>query len=499
MTLPVGIFLIGWLWPPWAALLAAALLAGAGVWGRRLSQAGATQEADAGAVSASALVGAVLVVLGVVALSGAGGFGIQTWDWAKHHAILRDLIDRPWPVAYATGRDDAALTYYVAYYLPAALAGTVAGWTAANVVLFAWTALGAVLALLWVVVLSGTRVWQCLGVFVLFSGLDLVGAQWSGRWSGAAWLQDFHVEWWAGSWLYPSNVTLLAFAPHQAIGGWLLTGLALDGLDRYAGRYPHALGAGICLLWSPFAALGLVGLAVLGGGGRRSRRGGLGGLARDPVELAGAAIALVLALYLLSRNWPVALPDRYYPPPDRIAAAWLGFVPAQMPARQFVAEYAAFVLLEFLLLAGLLWVAQRGTDRRLLGAAMVMLLGLPFLRYGYFNDLAMRASIPALFVLQVLAARALGRWRERPLLVSLLGLVLAVGALCPANLLRIQAQAAFQRGALVEIRPRERVPDLFQIQIRVAYFFVGQYIGGLDAPFFRYVARRPVPIPRERT
>jgi hypothetical protein len=499
LALPVGVFLIGWLRPPWAVLFVATLLAGAGVWGRRLGRPGATPEADARAVSAPALVGAALVVLGVVALSGAGGFGLQTWDWAKHHAILRDLMEQPWPVAYATGRDDVALTYYVAYYLPAALVGTVAGWTAANVALFAWTVLGAVLALLWVVVLSGAHVWPCLGVFVLFSGLDLVGAPWSGRWSGAAWLQDFHVEWWAGPWLYPSNVTLLAFAPHQALGGWLLTALALDGLGRYAGRYPHVLGAGICLLWSPFASLGLVGLAALGGDGRRSQRGGPGGLARDPAALAGAAITLVLVLYLLSRSWPVAIPERYYPPPERIAAAGLGFVAAQMPGRRFVAEYAVFALLEFLLLALLLWVVHRGSDRRLLGAATVMLLGLPLVRYGYFNDLAMRASIPALFVLQVLAARALGRGHERPLLVALLGLVLAAGALCPANLLRIQAQGVVQRGALVEIRPRERVLDLFRIQIQVAhYFFVGQYLGALDAPFFRYLARRPVPVPRGR-
>jgi hypothetical protein len=499
VTLPVGVFLVGWLRPPWAVLLVAALVAGTAMWGRRLRQAGATPEGDLRGASAPALVVAVLVVLGVVALSGAGGFGIQTWDWAKHNAILRDLIEQPWPVAYATGRDDVALTYYVAYYLPAALLGKAAGWTAANVALYAWTALGAVLALLWVVVLSGARVWPCLGVFVLFSGLDVVGAPWSGRWTGAAWLQDFHLEWWAGAWLYPSNVNLLAFAPHQALAGWLLTGLALDGLDRYAGRYPHALGTGVCLLWSPFAALGLAGLAALGAVGAGSRRGGLRRLARDPLALAGAAIALVLALYLLSRSWPVALPDRYYPPPGRIAAGALELVPAGMPGRQFVAEYAAFVLLEFLLLAGLLWSAHRGTDRRLLGAATGMLLALPFVRYGYFNDLAMRASIPALFVLQVLAARALCRWRERPLLVSLLGLVLVAGALCPANVLRLQAESAFQRGALVEIRPRERVLDLFQIQTRVAYFFVGQYLGALDAPFFRHVARPPIPVPRGRT
>ena len=495
LALPVGVFLVGWLKPGWALVVVPTLLIGVVTWGRRLCRAGAPAEAAPRPLSTLTLVGAALGVIGLVALSGAGGFGIQTWDWEKHLAILKDLIEQPWPVAYATGRDDVALTYYVAYYLPAALVGKVTGWAPANVVLFVWTAVGAVLAFLWLVVLSGAPPWWCLAIFVFFSGLDVIGAvTWSRQPNGAVWMRNFHLEWWAGRWVYPSNVTLLDFVPHQAVAAWLLTGLALDGLRRYPGRHPHVLGAALGLLWSPFATIGLFGLAALDWLTAWRERGGLRGIACDVAELAGGVTALVLALYFLSHYWPVALPERYYPPPDRMVAAALAFVPARMPWRQFVTDYAVFVLLEFLLLAALLWAMLRAreSDRRLLSVASLTLLALPFITYGYFNDLAMRTSIPALFILQVLTVRALADVR-RPALVSALVLVLAAGALYPASMIRLSVQGVVQRGALVRIRPRERVTSLFQQQTQARYFFVWQYIGALDGPFFRYLGRRPVP------
>jgi hypothetical protein len=500
VALPVGLFLAGWLRLPWAVLLVVTLLLGTVSWGRRLRAAGGAAEGVGRPVIVRALASAVLLVAVVIAFLGPGGFGVQTWDWAKHNAILKDLVEQPWPVGYATGRDDAVLTYYVAYYLPAALVGKIAGWTAANVVLFAWSAAGAALAFLWLVVLSGAPVWRCLAIFVFFSGLDLVGAAtWSDRWSGTAWINDFDVEWWANRWTFPGNVTLLAYAPHQALGAWLLTGLALDGLRRHPGHSPHVLGGALGLLWSPFAALGLLGFAALDWGTAWRRRGGLRGLARDGAELVGAVIGFVLAVYLLSRYWPVALPARYYPPADRMAAAALTFLPARVAWSQLAAEYAVFVALEFLVLAALLAAVHRGrgSELGLLGVATATLLVLPLIRYGYYNDLVMRTSIPALFVLQVLVARAAEAFPRRSVLAAAVTAVLLLGAAYPANMLRLRVTAVAHRRALVRIPPLSKVSDLFQQQLalRGQYFHVGQYIGAADAPFFRVLARRLAPVP----
>jgi hypothetical protein len=498
LALPVGVLLAGWLRPAWGGLAVLTLFAGVVGWTRRLGAA-AGASVTGPPVPGATLGGAALAVIGISALSGAGGFGVQTWDWQKHNAILRDLVAQPWPVVYATGRDDAALTYYVAYHLPAALAGKLAGWTAANVAVFAWTASGAVLAMLWLVVLSAAPVGRCLALFALFSGLDLVGAAlWSSRWAGTGWLHDFHVEWWAGTWEYAGNLTLLAHAPNQALGAWLLTGLALDGLRRGRADHPHALGGALGLLWSPLATVGLAALAALDYATSWRARRGWRRLARDGSEISGLVVGLVLALYLASRAWPVALPARDYPPAAALRAGEVAFVPNLLGWPRFVADYAMFNLLEWMLLALVLATLHRDSreDRRLLGVAAATLLALPFLRYGYFNDLVMRGSIPALFTLAVLSARALDGSRRRRGLVGLLVGVLALGALYPANMLRLQVKAAVQRGALVRIVPSDAVSDLFALQRRIAYyFFVGQYLGGLDSPFFRYLARPPVPVP----
>jgi hypothetical protein len=59
----------------------------------------------------------------------------------------------------------------------------------------------------------------------------------------------------------------------------------------------------------------------------------------------------------------------------------------------FFERYPIFVLLEFGILAAVLWRPNHGL---ILLMSVLVLLGLPFIRFGAGNDLTMRASIPAL-------------------------------------------------------------------------------------------------------
>jgi hypothetical protein len=260
------------------------------------------------------------------------------------------------------------------------------------------------------------------------------------------------------------------------------------------------MAGGLGLLWSPLVTIGLMGFAALAWTSQLIHRETLSRMARDIANLAGAMIGLVLAFYLLSRYRPTGLPERYHTPPHLIVASSLALVPGQMPWRDFVADYTVFVLLEFLVLAMLLAAIHRGcrADLRVLIAATIVLIVLPFLTYGRYNDLVMRASIPALFVLQLFAAQAPGVLPRRHLLHGAVVAVLVVGAAYPLNMLRLSAAAVARRGALVRIPSRGQVADLFeqQLGLRERYFFIGQYVGALDSPFFRYLARRPVAVPR---
>ena len=68
-----------------------------------------------------------------------------------------------------------------------------------------------------------------------------------------------------------------------------------------------------------------------------------------------------------------------------------------------------------------LWGAiMGGAGTACLITATATLLILPLFRYGFYNDLVMRASIPGLFIIGALAIRALADWRHRPKVASLI-------------------------------------------------------------------------------
>ena len=282
LTLPLGLFFAGWLRWPLALVVCAALTAAVGRDEDGVSPPEADETAEAAAVSWRGLFFALVpLAAALTLLSGAGGWGAGDSDWLKHDTILRDLLERPWPVTYESGHGPVLLVYYVTYYLPAALLGKLAGgsWTVASQTLALTTFLGIVLAGGWMVALArrggraagrglsatGTTL-VAAAVFFGFSGLDVLGKVavnlffhlpvFYGDWSD--------IEWWAQFAQYSSNAATVFWAPQHAFGGWLTAALALDDWNR--GRGPEGRGVfyvALALAWSPFAALGL--LPLVGG------------------------------------------------------------------------------------------------------------------------------------------------------------------------------------------------------------------------------------------
>jgi hypothetical protein len=498
---PVAVFLAGCLRPAFAApALAALAVALAGLAGGRAGPAPAEPPAR---VPLLALLLGLAPAAVLALISGAGGFGPQNWDWVKHEAVLRDLMAQGWPVRYSAGGGTTALAYYVAYYLPAAVTGKLAGWTAANVALAATSLAGTVLAALWVIVLARGAPLLCGSLLALFSGMDVLGAVLVSPWPPdlARVFGTYHLEWWAVHWQYSSTASLLYFAPGQAIGGWLLAVLMLDALDCRRNGLPLLALLAAGMLWSPFAALGALPLAAAF---LLSRDGGLRAAARAQLTVAnlgGGVVAAVLTLYYASRAAPLALPARFVPATTPEARGDLVFLPAAIGPGRFLAAYALFAACEFLVLWLLLLresaagPGDRALRPALLGAGAA-LLTLPLLRYGLFNDLSMRASIPPLAVLLVVSARVLRRGLARPRRAAI-ALVLAVGALYGGNLLRMHLGSQWRGRRVVSLPPRDRVRDLFQVQLHdppaAGRNFVSQYLGSVDAPFFRVLARPSAP------
>ena len=221
LALPYFLFAGGWLKPPLAVLAWMLLTSGIAI----VFRGDVTNRpVKVGAHPRALFLASVVLLLAALAFTywaGVGGWAFQHDDWAKHNAILYDLVSKPWPVAYQTigNTTTSYLTYYLAYYLPAAAIGRYAGLAAAHYALFVWTAIGVWLSLHWIHRLSGASVWLIVGGWSLLGGMDFVGVAAFGgdlvnlRFPARVW------SWYAGFVQYSANATLLQCVPQHAIGG----------------------------------------------------------------------------------------------------------------------------------------------------------------------------------------------------------------------------------------------------------------------------------------
>lgn len=521
LALPYLILFCGWLrW--WLALPAVALVA-VGC-SQIVGRANRLFAAPGLAPQAPTFGWAQLLLLGVVALllsglSGMGGYGVQEGDYLKHNAVLKSLIEQPWPVMLTTDVGRFPLVYYTAWYLPAALLGKVAGWTAANHFLFAWGTVGLVLSMLWFCLLARRLNWLAIAVFVAFSGLDVVGAaflkllafdwaafDWSHLdWGSLKWW-DWEIRWWAGpcTWSYSSHLAQLFWVPQQALGGWIVTGMIVHLFWRGddAARRPMFFVTALSALWSPFVTLGLAPLLAadfLFDGRRFAKR--VRAWLTVP-NLCGAGLLGLTGLYYLARTRPIPFTDdpvsrfRFFSTPE-----WSGLA--------FLWRVLLFFLLEVGLLALLAWVVRPPATRRcrgLLALGLVFLLLLPLFRYGRNNDLAMRASMPCLMVLALFLAKALlDQTANRTRRLILAG-ALAVAATNPVAEVYRHLCEIRRRGPVVMVPDPASIETLWDQSIAIrrrnerrepnsgSDFFFRQYVGSEDSLFFRYLARSPAPV-----
>lgn len=515
LGLPYLVFFWGWLRQPYSTIFVLILLVGI-LAGIRTSFGRMQESPDMKSRLSMRTIALILLTVSPVALiAGAGGWGFQDTDWLKHNAILRDLITASWPVIYEVDGHRVMLTYYTAYQLPAAAAGKVLGWQAANHLLFAYTAIGFFLSALWVWVLTGAGRWWVTVIFLAFSGLDVVGqiiaavVREASLAAAASWLAEHfgslkHVEWWSG-WgfaQFSSMASLMVWVPNQGISGWLLTSLILfDGkLDCL--RKTGLLYLGLSTLWSPFVSIGLLPFVITIAVYRWRERRDVGPFLREPVSLpnfAGIALALLVAIYLAGRFQDYELPmetgDVYQ---EGITLTFL-----RIP-ELFLARYLCFILLEFALLHGLLYWYMSNRHgppfdalRRLLIVSSVVLVALPILNWGWNNEPAMRSSIPALFVTVLVTIYILcdeaSSPRMRRIKYALIALLIT-GSLTAVNELGRHVAGVYARSALVHIPDRKtEVRMLFEIQeqrYRAYYSFASQYLGSAESFFARYLAQR---------
>ena len=441
LMLPVFIWLVGWF--EWWFGLPAAVLLGAGL---RPALAGPWRIT----APQPATVALMLLAAGWTLLTAAGGvFDGDNPDWLDHRALLLDLSRSPWPVFladeladYLPGAADAPalMRYYLGWFLVPGLIGRLFGPAALNWAVPLWTGIGVALVLLLFV---GDRRGRCAllaaGIFVFFSGMDVLrvllveGVGWWDFWIDrkgwpAIGVSPTHVEF-SGLWgvhnQNTSHMSALMWTPHHLICAGLSTLLLL-----HLRRQPRFLAvSGVVLavapFWSAFVAVGLLPLVavLVWDNGPRP-------FLRWPNLCLAAPLAGLIALYLTAGSL-------------EFPTGWLW----ELHDWSLLARWTpVFYLSEFLTPALLVLALRPGVRREpFFVVGMATLLLLPWYFFSKFNDLQMRASMPALLVLCTYCADAVvgrspagvGRkapaGRDRPTRLAFAGLVavLAVGALNP--------------------------------------------------------------------
>lgn len=330
--------------------------------------------------------------------SGIGGAGFQNTDYAASNALLKDLIENEWPLTLS---EKKPLVYYVPYYLPAAIIGKLFNWHTAQIAIFVWSYLG--LTLMWNILSaaldlkknSNLRVFLAVSMFILFGGWDILGVLLNDNYVGAH--LGTHIEWWPEIAQFSSHTTLLFWVPQHAIAPWILTSYILFLLNKKHSSHSILLYAAYSFLWSPIASLGLLPfIAILL---VREFNANHMKLFKVTNNFFIAPTFALLGLLFYSSN-SIQFPHHW-----------------QLGEPNFFERYLQLVLLEILPLA-LPFLLQNlrqklflnqitlpppfklsHTEKLLGWTSISILFLLPLYKMGIMNDLAMRASIPALLVL----------------------------------------------------------------------------------------------------
>jgi hypothetical protein len=358
--------------------------------------------------------------LALCLLGGEGHVFQPKSDWLTRDAVLADLVREGLVVLYRHEGQEYLLRAPLGMYLLPAMVGRFLGLHAAHLALLAQNSILVGAVAYFTGAIAQVRRAPMILLLLAFSGLDIVGiaaAELSEIASGGAFMFFGHNEWWSlyfwpGQFQYSSLVTQIFWVPNHAAPGWWLAALILLHLRR-AVSFPALIASfGPLVIWSPLAVVGAAPFLVLFAA-RQALRSFL-----SPAFLASVALTLCflpIAVYLVIDAG--AVPHEWLILREGFARQYLIFLLIEIPQ-------AALVLYCFRHVAA--------EDRPAFWLALAVLLILPVYSFGPCNDLMMRASIPALFILAFHFARIVVLTRSAGgVVASVASTLVLVGAATP--------------------------------------------------------------------
>lgn len=480
LYLPVCIFFISWTkWYIAAAVAAASVYGCLGILRSPATASVSRRDTVEIGLLPFFVVAALLLFIGLVA--GWGAFMPQAGDWSKHNVVLSDLVLRSWPVYYRDAAEPSMLTYYIGHYLVPALFGKLFGsFRAAELMFYCWSELGVFLIVFQLFrVCRASRAWQQLAltvVFLLFSGCLVLSQSLMRRLTGNS-LGNSHWMVFQNDLLlqYRSNYVCLRWVAPQCVAVWLIVTMWWSRRQDVRFDIPLMLPA---LLNGALSFLGLAIMAMLCALSETLlEQRSFTALLRDAFSLPNLSSLLTFGAALLLYYSGNVFSEK----PDSLGL----FV--QHPGFLL---YFIFCMGEFGLYSLLCLRRQRKNGIFL--SAVLLLLVLPFFRLGWYNDLVMCASIPAMFAIMICVITEL---LSRP--VSWVGAALCV-------LLLIGSWYPVQEANQVLLSRRNQFPFRYTVLVTLAHLEgIAEQRDALawkynyfsynveDNLFIRYLARTP--------
>ncbi len=438
----------------------------------------------------------IFVLIGVSAFlcwfCGVGGYFSQSYDWIVKNPLLNDLTLSSWPLVIdfseadtdiqsLCGEGQVAFVYYLFYYLPAAWVGSLfCSTTVSRIVLFLWSAYGLLLVLCWLLYwlstegkLSRRKTSLALVLFICWGGMDIVGMvfkafspwdniQWS--WSSLplldSWCQPFF--------MYHSSLASLYWCFNQCIPLWLITMMILNSLDSRFLLFLYSFS----ILYSPWGAIGLLPI-VLAIEVSEVRKWGWSNI-KNIINFANVGFPLLLLFVVGS----------YYAS-NKTPIAEKGFIWQFWEIEEWPFVYVAFILVEIGVYVYLM--RKESNSDLLLSVTIATLVVIPLYKMNYANDFALRASIPALFVLFAIWTRwSMEHYHQKRWAILTVFLICSLGA---CHLIGFNAFRTIHQGRPDTYYENERFTSVDNTKLAIlgeAQFYAHDYENTF---FWKYMAK----------
>ena len=348
-------------------------------------------------VNVKVLILLIVTVILVGTILGWTGVFTQTTDWYKHNAVLSDLTDKSWPVYYENGNEESMLTYYLGQYMFPSLIGKMfSSVYVTQAVNGIWAMVGLFIAIIGIfkVTKSDTSQKQLITLIItlLFSTCialvqnigkivapDLIAG--SGHW--IAYLNDIKLQ-------LSANPILLRWVMPQVIIPWIMLSFLID--DPYDIKNYMLLFLPV-VFYSTLPFIGLVLVLIIFVIIKFIKEKDKIGVIKEIFSLSNICMMCLLGTILIAYFYGNIFLDK----PGSVGLSFINYGSNAIIYFMFILTFIPYSII--------LFKENRRNPFYIISSVMLVLL--PFVSMGLYNDFVMRVSIIPLFIYMILCIKML--------------------------------------------------------------------------------------------